>query len=81
MSQDKPKNTYPCPCCKNALVWSSANEFRPFCSAQCKNKDLVDWAHEQHVIAGSSVFDDLMSDDLSAAQMLNEQDSNVYSFK
>lgn len=53
-----------CPSCETELVWSKDNEFRPFCSAQCKNKDFIDWANEDRVIAGNSMFDDILSGDL-----------------
>jgi endogenous inhibitor of DNA gyrase (YacG/DUF329 family) len=32
-------------------VWSSASQFRPFCSERCKNVDLGAWASERYAIA------------------------------
>ena len=78
MSSHKPQ--YNCPKCSTLLQWSNSNEFRPFCSAQCKNIDLIGWAQEGHVIKGSSIFDDVMSEDLSSAQLLADmQASNDFS--
>ncbi len=64
------KTQYKCPQCSTLLEWSNRNEFRPFCSAQCKNIDLIGWAKEDHIIEGSSIFDDVMSEDLSSAQQI-----------
>lgn len=63
---------YNCPKCSTLLAWSSSNEFRPFCSEQCKNIDLIGWAEEKHVIEGSSIFNDVMSDELSSAELLTD---------
>lgn len=64
---------YNCPKCSTELEWSNDNEFRPFCSAQCKNIDLIGWAEETHVIEGSSIFNDLMSEELSSAELLADK--------
>ena len=64
--QEKPQTIYACPACKSSIAYSSSNAYRPFCSEQCKNKDFIDWANEEHKIAGSSVFDDLMSEEIIA---------------
>ncbi|MBV8972390.1 MAG: DNA gyrase inhibitor YacG [Sphingomonadaceae bacterium] len=31
--------------------------FRPFCSAGCKDRDLLDWLDERHVVPGEVVLD------------------------
>jgi hypothetical protein len=59
-----------CPNCKAELEWSTDNEFRPFCSAQCKNTDFIQWAQEEHVIAGSSLYDDILSGQIDEAEKL-----------
>ena len=46
---------YPCPCCQQMVLWDTQNEYRPFCSARCKNNDLVAWATGEHVMASSPV--------------------------
>lgn len=33
-----------CPQCNAAIVWSTENPFRPFCSERCKLIDLGQWA-------------------------------------
>jgi endogenous inhibitor of DNA gyrase (YacG/DUF329 family) len=60
---------YKCPSCEAEITWDTNNEFRPFCSAQCKNKDFIGWANEEHVMAGSSLYDDVLSNDIEVAKM------------
>lgn len=43
-----------CPTCNDAVVWSAASSFRPFCSARCKNVDLGAWASERYAITAES---------------------------
>ena len=33
-----------CPQCNAAMVWSTDNPYRPFCSERCKLIDLGQWA-------------------------------------
>lgn len=40
-----------CPTCGKALVWSSENPWRPFCSERCQLIDFGAWADERHVIS------------------------------
>ena len=35
-----------CPTCGGDSIYAPSNEFRPFCSARCKNIDLGAWACE-----------------------------------
>ena len=35
-----------CPACAGQSLYSSANPYRPFCSARCKGVDLGAWASE-----------------------------------
>lgn len=37
-----------CPGCGKKTTYSRANENRPFCSASCKNKDIIAWANEEN---------------------------------
>lgn len=53
-----------CPGCSAEVIWEPASEFRPFCSASCKNKDFIGWAKEEHKLSGDGEYDDLLSDDL-----------------
>ncbi|MBW8189546.1 DNA gyrase inhibitor YacG [Neiella marina] len=41
-----------CPTCQAQVEWSTANQYRPFCSERCKLIDLGEWADESHRIAG-----------------------------
>lgn len=36
-----------CPACAGVSIYSSANPYRPFCSARCKGVDLGAWASEE----------------------------------
>ena len=38
------QRTVSCPGCGMALVWSTDNPYRPFCSERCKLIDLGQWA-------------------------------------
>lgn len=55
---------YACPGCGTELTWNPNNPDRPFCSARCRNQDLVEWANEEKVIRGNPTYDDVLSDDL-----------------
>ena len=39
----KPRKVH-CPQCSAAMVWSTGNPYRPFCSERCKLIDLGQWA-------------------------------------
>lgn len=52
-----------CPNCGTERIWDNRNTFRPFCSARCKNNDLVAWANEDHAIPGQPL-EDVFSEDL-----------------
>lgn len=41
-----------CPRCRKSTRYDPKNEFRPFCSARCKNEDIVAWAYEGYKIPG-----------------------------
>lgn len=53
-----------CPSCKKQVPWSDAEKYRPFCSKRCQQSDFCGWANEEHVLAGNSVYDDVLSDSL-----------------
>ncbi|HEY9032353.1 MAG TPA: DNA gyrase inhibitor YacG [Pseudomonadales bacterium] len=57
---------YNCPGCGTALTWDKNNPHRPFCSEQCKNRDFIAWANEENRLPGSSVYDDILSNDLDS---------------
>ena len=38
----------PCPLCGKAVIWSTENRWRPFCSERCKLIDLGQWATEKY---------------------------------
>ena len=39
-----------CPTCRRDVQWSSASQYRPFCSDRCRLIDLGAWLSEQHKI-------------------------------
>ena len=53
-----------CPSCDSKVAWIEENLYRPFCSESCKNKDFVGWANEERRVAGSSVYNDVFSEDI-----------------
>ena len=55
MTDKKPTAIVPCPTCKKSTIWSSDNQYRPFCCERCKLIDLGAWANEEHNIPGEQV--------------------------
>ncbi len=49
------KRTVKCPTCSKAVLYSSENPFRPFCSERCKLIDLGEWAGGERSIPGERV--------------------------
>ena len=43
-----------CPGCGGPSVYTSTNDFRPFCSARCKNNDFGAWASERYAVDADS---------------------------
>ena len=39
-----------CPGCGGPSLYATTNEFRPFCSARCKNHDFGAWASERYSV-------------------------------
>lgn len=66
MSDNKAITQVQCPSCKTPVAWVEAEEFRPFCSDSCKNKDFIGWANEDKKIPGSPNYDELFSSELDA---------------
>jgi endogenous inhibitor of DNA gyrase (YacG/DUF329 family) len=53
-----------CPGCGAEVAWQESSEFRPFCSASCRNRDFIGWASEEHRLGGDDTYDDLLSGEL-----------------
>ena len=51
-----------CPTCGGDSIYAPSNEFRPFCSARCKNIDLGAWASEDFRMATDGPLEDQMLD-------------------
>ena len=51
-----------CPTCGGDSVYAPSNEFRPFCSARCKNIDLGAWASENFRMATDAPSEDQLLD-------------------
>lgn len=41
--------TVKCPKCRNPAQWND-NPHRPFCSEECKQRDLGGWANEEYSV-------------------------------
>ena len=69
-----------CPTCNTKVVWSAANEYRPFCSKRCQLIDLGEWANENHTIAGKPGFTDvnLAMDVEEIDDMLAQQEESFF---
>lgn len=47
-----PTRVVRCPRCRKSARYDATNEFRPFCSAGCKNDDIIQWADQGYRIPG-----------------------------
>ena len=50
--------TVRCPACSGPSLYSSANAYRPFCSARCKGVDLGAWASEEFKLPDATPSDE-----------------------
>ena len=41
-----------CPNCRKSVVYDTANPCRPFCSAFCKDQDIIAWAEGDYKVPG-----------------------------
>ena len=51
-----------CPACAGNSLYSSANLYRPFCSARCKGVDLGAWASEEFKLPDNTPPDESFGD-------------------
>jgi endogenous inhibitor of DNA gyrase (YacG/DUF329 family) len=51
-----------CPACAGPSLYSSANAYRPFCSARCKGVDLGAWASEEFKLPDETPPDEPFGD-------------------
>lgn len=68
-TKPQPIRLYRCPGCGKMTRYDKANPVRPFCSALCKNSDIVNWADQGYRIPGEPVNEH----DLLAATNDDEQ--------
>lgn len=47
-----------CPTCKKSTRYDVSNAFRPFCSARCKDHDIIAWAEEKFRVPTSTGADE-----------------------
>ena len=47
-----------CPTCGGDSVYTATNEYRPFCSARCKNNDFGAWASEGYRVENAAKTDE-----------------------
>ena len=51
-----------CPACTGLSLYSSANPYRPFCSARCKGVYLGAWASEEFKLPDDTPPDETFGD-------------------
>lgn len=51
-----PKRTRSCPVCGKPTV----QEFRPFCSKGCRDRDFLQWANEGYKMPGTALDEDAL---------------------
>ena len=61
---DKPAIKIKCPSCAITLDYNEKSPYRPFCSERCKNLDFTEWANQNHSIAGTTDYSDILSGEL-----------------
>ena len=61
-----PIKTIRCPGCAGPSVYGPGNEYRPFCSARCKNNDFGAWASERYAVPARPEAGDDPSADVEA---------------
>jgi endogenous inhibitor of DNA gyrase (YacG/DUF329 family) len=47
-----------CPTCKKSTRYDETNAFRPFCSAICKDHDIIAWAEEKFRVPAPTLPED-----------------------
>jgi endogenous inhibitor of DNA gyrase (YacG/DUF329 family) len=67
MSESNPPEAFKprkvrCPACTGQSLYSSANPYRPFCSARCKGVDLGAWASEEFKLPDETPLDEDIGD-------------------
>jgi endogenous inhibitor of DNA gyrase (YacG/DUF329 family) len=61
-TQDFAPRKVRCPACAGMSLYSSANPYRPFCSARCKGVDLGAWASEEFKLPEETPLDEPFGD-------------------
>jgi uncharacterized protein len=52
MTKSQPTRVVRCPRCRKSVRYDAKNPNRPFCSADCKNRDTIAWADEAYSFPG-----------------------------
>jgi len=63
----RPPRIVSCPRCGNAVAWTPASRWRPFCSERCKLIDLGAWASEKYRVPAVEPRDDEAPSDAADA--------------
>lgn len=53
------KSVRPCPICKKERT----KEFKPFCSARCRDRDLARWFNDGYAVPGRAASPDELTRD------------------
>lgn len=73
-----------CPTCKKEVEWTTANQFRPFCTKRCQLIDLGQWANEENAIPSGANKDaetsipDMNIDIEDIEALLAQQDQDFF---
>ncbi len=62
-----------CPTCKKQILWSTENQYRPFCCKRCKLIDLGAWADGSYAIPDQPLSDQDLADNLKDEDSEDEQ--------
>ena len=66
-----------CPRCEKKTCYDLQNPYRPFCSARCKNEDIVGWAEEKYHIPTTTAAGDAEIGSHSSEEHDDDDDTNV----
>jgi endogenous inhibitor of DNA gyrase (YacG/DUF329 family) len=65
-----------CPRCRKSVRFDETNPHRPFCSALCKDEDIIGWAQESYRVAGPAVSDDDVEREASTRRPGSEREND-----
>ena len=73
----KKKLTLECPSCQTTIVYSTENEYRPFCSERCQVQDRANWATESYRIPEKAKVEEPKTGTLSTLDPTDDDDDLI----